>query len=414
MRKTSLGILTMTVLLICAYVFAMFQGGFVSWFLFFSFLPFALCTFLWYLLWFKGLEVERMIEKEKAIAGEMLRVRIKVKNPYRLPYAYLFLKDHMNARFLKQKDKFSIVSYPWFKQEMEVEYQIASLPRGVIRFEQLSLQTGDLFGFIQKEKAYKQEQEVVVYPRYEEIYGWQTWNERNSGSTHTLTKHIEDMSSVMGVRDYVPGDRLARIHWKASARSPNLKTKEFEQQVTNDFMFFLDREQVAYPLQDVSLFELGVSLTASLVKYALDHRFSCGLVSYGEHDVELIPMSREQAQVYRIFEHLARVEADAKTPFVENVMQQVSYLPIGTTIVIISAQLDQKLVTMLAELSYRQKKVEFFWLKGTAPITLSVQHFLHVLQKERVVCQIIEDNRFNQALSKGGAGSNAFANSNPS
>ncbi|UTW70466.1 DUF58 domain-containing protein [Anaerobacillus sp. HL2] len=39
---------------------------------------------------------------------------------------------------------------------------------------------------------------------------------------------MDDITSVAGSREYVPGDRLTSIDWKVTARVNKLMTKEFE------------------------------------------------------------------------------------------------------------------------------------------------------------------------------------------
>ena len=53
-------------LLILAYVFAKFQGGFVSWFLFYAFLPIALYSLLYHFFVFRLITVERRVNKRIA------------------------------------------------------------------------------------------------------------------------------------------------------------------------------------------------------------------------------------------------------------------------------------------------------------------------------------------------------------
>mgnify|MGYP001335259657 CR=1 FL=1 len=60
------GLLTLLVLLVLSFIFAMFQGGFVSWFLFFSLFVLTVLTCLWSYNWFKGLQVERMVSTKQA------------------------------------------------------------------------------------------------------------------------------------------------------------------------------------------------------------------------------------------------------------------------------------------------------------------------------------------------------------
>jgi uncharacterized protein (DUF58 family) len=400
-KKSSYGVFTILILLISAYVFSKFQGGFVSWFLFYSFLPIAVFSLLQFFVVLRGVTVERVIEKQKYTAGERIDVIIRVKNPYRFPLFFVVLKDGIDSRLRMEAEGYSKIAYPGFKKEFTIEYKINHLPRGLFRWDEITLETGDLFGFIKREKTYTQVDEIVVYPSYQQIRSWRTFNEKNIGMSYSTNRQDEDVSAVMGIRDYAPGDRLASIHWKASARTNSLKTKEFEHQVTNDFMFFIDREKLSYGDEEHPLFEKAVSLTASLIRFALNHHFSSGLVSYGEQQPTVMTMSRDQEQLYRVFEHLARIKADTTLSFVKTVLKEVVYLPTGTTVVLISPSITKKLAMMMGDLTYRKIKVEFFWIKAVQKTTEDEKESLTLLDQLQVSYHVVAGENFSDTLSGG-------------
>lgn len=408
-KKPSYGLWTITILLICSYVFAKFQGGFVSWFIFYAFLPIVIMTFFLYFFALKNVQVEREIEKAKYTSGETVEVTLTIRNPYRIPFVYLMIKDTLDPRLVKYAEGTKQVIYGGFKKQFTASYVIQDIPRGVYQWNEVQLETGDLFGLIKKHKQFTCLNEIVVYPKYQKIRYWRTMNERNIGVKSSFNRQDEDVSTVMGIRDYAPGDRLARIHWKATARTNSLKTKEYEHQVTNDFMIFLDREKevrrgqaeaFGQDKRNEALFERAVSLTASLARFVLKQHFSAGLVSYGE-TATVMNMARDQEQLYRLYEHLARVEQNTTYSFAKTILREVTFLPIGTTVVIITPQLNQRIVKVLNDLSYRKIKVEFFWVKHTAETSEEQNRCLGLLAASQISYYIVSDDLFEQALSGG-------------
>lgn len=404
--KGSRGFFSLGLFLLLSYIFAMFQGGFVSWFLFSSLTVITLSTWLWYMAWFKGLTVERHIAQRQVVAGDRVTVQLKLNNSWRIPYAYLVMKDEGAGSTLEEKGQ-TLITYPWFKKELTLTYQLPPLSRGVFHFQSIVLQTGDLFGFVQKEYRLKHGLELIVYPYTQEITEWRLRGARKQGRLRSKQHLSEDMLSVTGIRDYRVGDRLTHIHWKASARSIGLKTKEFEQQVSDELVFFLDREAQAYADKDSSVFELGVSLTASLVRYAVMQSISSSLISMNHPRPEVFSLANRSALLEQVFRHLAVVEADSQIPFTSFVLQQSKELPAGTIHVLVSPQLTEQAVSMLTELRYRQRKIEFFWLQGglsgqQRKETEEERARLSILQHAGITYYRIEDKDFQQALSKGG------------
>lgn len=340
-------------------------------------------------------------------AGETLEVTIEVERKSRFPLLYMFIRDQLDPVLTERKLSKGDVIYPLIDRKFEIKYDLVEMPRGVYQWNEITLQSGDPFGLVRRGISTKQTEEVVVYPRYQEIRYWKTLNERNMGMNQTIQRQAEDMTSVMGIRDYVPGDKLSRIHWKASAKTQTLRTKEFEHQATNDFMFFLDRGRSSYGSKS-HLFEKAISLTASLVRFALKNHYSAGMVSYGDQEQIAIPMSKDQEQLFRIFEHLARISPDASFPLEQAILKEFQYLPTGTTVVVVTAHLSKELALLLGELQYRKIKVEFFWIRDSYDFSEEETSNRSIIEGIQISYHLIVGQEFEEAMTGGGLGASAI------
>ncbi len=385
-------------LLILAYVFAKFQGGFVSWFLFYAFLPIALYSLLYHFFVFRLITVERRVNKRTCTAGDSLEITYTVQNPYRFPVVYLLIEDP--KPFSSDDGSHPIIFYPWFKQKLSTTIEVPHLPRGVFHWREMRITSGDPFGLIQTDKRYVQEQEIVVYPRYEELKHWPVRQANHTGQTDLAYHPAKDFTAIIGARDYVPGDRLGHIHWKASASSGRLKTMEFESSSVTEFMFFLDRDQHAYGQVDHPLFEKAVSLTAALIHYRLKRRDASGLISYGQARTWIKPASGQE-QLYRIFAHLARIKADFSFSFIHKARREAAALLSGTAAIVISPRLDHEMVDFLKYLRDRRLIVQFFWVQGTGELNVRQQSHLTLLHKEKLAYHILQEDGLNRGQAGG-------------
>ncbi|WP_025026278.1 hypothetical protein [Caldalkalibacillus mannanilyticus] len=98
LNRSLRGLFLLCLLGIILFVFTQFQGGFVSWFLFYSFIPIALYSFIVYFLAFRGIEVERQIPKKKMTAGETLQVEVTMRRSFPLPLVYMLITDHLDPK----------------------------------------------------------------------------------------------------------------------------------------------------------------------------------------------------------------------------------------------------------------------------------------------------------------------------
>ena len=69
----------LALLFLITFSYAMFQGGFVSWFLFYSFLPFAIYSLLLLFYPLTGMKMTRSISHTELTDGQELTVTIHVE-----------------------------------------------------------------------------------------------------------------------------------------------------------------------------------------------------------------------------------------------------------------------------------------------------------------------------------------------
>ncbi|MGZ4134758.1 MAG: DUF58 domain-containing protein, partial [Tumebacillaceae bacterium] len=284
------------------------------------------------------------------------------------PHPWVMIEDSLPTRLLLQSGSSRELHFPGFNRKMQLSYTLPNMPRGKYTLGDTYITTGDVFGLFRKEVIHQRTDDVTVYPTVVPIKYWHTVNKFNTGNSYAQNRMSEDSSNVIGVRDYAAGDRLSRIHWRASARTGQLKTKEFELHVTNDLMFFLNRSEQAYMGGSNQLFEMAVTTCASLAKYAVTKKYSVGLVSYGREKLT-IPSSRNLEQYIRIIEHLAIVQPDSGNEFHEVVLKEANYLSRGSTAVLITPVLDDQLVNLIGFLEYRKIKSELFYMVGGRQMT---------------------------------------------
>lgn len=377
-------------MLIGTFAYGKFQGGYASWFMFYS--AVLLCAYVTLTARFalRSAESTRRLSSHKLTAGQSLDVQVMLHIDGRWPLPYVLLEDSLPTRLLLQSGSSRELHFPGFQRKLALLYTLPNMPRGKYTLGDTHILTGDIFGLVKKELIHRRTDDVTVYPKVVPIKYWHTVNQFNTGNSYAQNRMSEDSSNVIGVRDYSPGDRLSRIHWRATARTGQLKTKEFELHVTNDLMFFLNRAEQAYLGGSNQLFEMAVTTCASLAKYASSKKYSVGLVSYGQEKMT-IPQSRNFEQYMRIIEHLAIVQPDAANDFHEVILREVNYLSRGSTAVLITPVVDDQLVNLIGFLEYRKIKAELFFLVGGRGLTEGDQERIGKLAAFGVQTYIVRD-----------------------
>ncbi len=339
-------------LVVITFVYAMFQGGFVSWFLFISFLPFALYAFMIMIYPLKDFEVSRSINQEKYRAGDRLVGTITLTRTAPVPLAYLLVEEVLpnNLLFCQQTKQAKRILFPWFKSTVTIQYALDRLPRGEHALTGIRMVTGDFLGLVEKERVIELDRHFLVYPNYVEMTYRQHESKFDQGSTSSRMKMVRDTSMTVGVREYQPGDRFSWIDWKATARRNDIMTKEFEQQQSHDVMLFLDRSQS-------SSFESAVSYSAALTKAILKYGSQVGLVSVGE-DRSIFSLRSGEEQFAEIYYHLAKIQPNSKKDFSKVIEMEIGKFQPTVTFLFLTGKLTKNTVQSLEKLSSRHLHLE--------------------------------------------------------
>lgn len=328
-------------------MYAMFQGGFVSWFLFFSFLPFSVYGLLVLFYPLNDFKVTRTLNQEQYRSGDRLIGTVTVTRKFPFPLGYLVMEEVLpsDLLFCVQTKKTKILLFPWFKKTITFQYALDRMPRGEHTLSTIRLKTGDFLGLLEKEKVFHLENHFLVYPHYVDLIYRKRESKFDQGSTTSNVKLVRDTSMTVGVREYQPGDRFSWIDWKATAKKNDIMTKEFEQQQSHDVLIYLDRSQAAS-------FESAVSYTAALTKAILRFGSQVGLVSIGK-DRSIFPLRGGEEQFAQIYFHLARVQPNSKISFAKTMEMEMGKAQPNVTFLFVTGKLTKGMVDSLGKLTYR-------------------------------------------------------------
>lgn len=146
-----------------------------------------------------------------------------------------------------------------------VGYPIPTARRGVLVVGPLSLRRTGLAGLAESRAELGDAVEVRVVPRVLPVRGLPSGARRGHvGADERVERGGTDL---VGLREYVPGDDLRRLHWATSARTGTLMVREDADPARPHLAVLVDDRAGSHP--DVDGFEDVVELAASLLTAAV-------------------------------------------------------------------------------------------------------------------------------------------------
>jgi len=276
--------------------------------------------------------------------------------------------------------------------------------RGAFSLGPTSLVSGDPFGLFSIRKKIPAKDTLVVLPMSVAISNFPPPPGLLPGGKAVRQRSFDVTPHAAGVREYVPGDPMKRIHWPSTAHRGKFMVKEFEQDPQADIWLFLDaQKEVHASLHEETLeikesswmlhrpkvalpqdsFEYGISIAASLASYFLLDRRAVGLAcSSGISTV--VPAERGERQLSKVMETLAFLQPDGRIPLLSLINIRAKLLPIGTGVILITPSTNPELLLAVEDLQRRNLR--------PVVVIIKIESFGGLSESESIIAEL---TRFN-------------------
>jgi uncharacterized protein (DUF58 family) len=380
-------------------------------------------TDIWVRYCLQDLYYRRQFSEQHALFGEEVTLLLSIENAKLLPLPWLEIEEsvprslvfpghnlHVSIRSNSAVLE-SLFSPRWYERVTR-RYTVRCNARGVHTFGPTTLRSGDVFGFLSREVALSNWQYLLVYPMVVPLTRFGLPARHPFGDYRAPRQLLEDPSRVIGVRDYVYGDDLRRIHWKATARTMQLQSKIYEPTTTYTLVLFLNvvSQLDAYYGINPEIQELCICAAASVANWAIDQGYAIGLyantIMYmpeiglsadaeeGEGhrqegtdpeekeqvrgeilkaalEAQLrrrrihLPPSSSEEQRKRIMEVLARIQSYFGSTIEDVILTERTRLPAGATIVVVTSTIGDLLLDALARVRLSGHAVTILYAGNT-------------------------------------------------
>ncbi|HLS59961.1 MAG TPA: DUF58 domain-containing protein [Virgibacillus sp.] len=395
-----------TLLLSGLYFYAMFQGEFVSWFLFYGFLPIYIYQIGVLLYPMKRWQVTRDLPQAVIRAGDRVTITVKIKRSIPFPLYYCIIEEVFPPTMNKidsQFDKYNYlnepehviinrhmkkVRFPWFRRIIQVPYTIDQVPRGEHELQAIRIRTGDLFGFIKKEQLFHVENKLTAYPSRRSIRLNEQVMSGNQGAHSIQSFSIKNSNMASGIREYVSGDKYSWIDWKQTARNNKMMTKEFEYERSTDAFVILN--SCTYESINLLAFEAAVEIALSLVTELIKQGSEVEFLTIGEVSVPF-SINRSSGNLEDMQLHLARIEPTKSRPFAAQLTEEMMAMNHRSFVLLIITHLDQPFVTSIKQIQQRANRILIIFVQSAAQITAEESQLIIELETgHTTVCVLTE------------------------
>lgn len=368
----------------------------------------------------RGLGLRRFTRTRRSQVGQYAEEQFEVVNRNFWPKLWVEIEDHST---LPWHPASRVISNLGRNSTQRWQVKTLCTQRGRFQLGPLILRSGDPLGIFTITQEIDQTSQLVVYPLLVELTSFEPSLSDLSGGEARHRRTYQITSSVAGVREYVYGDSLNRIHWPTTARARRFMVKEFELDPTADIWLYLDlyaEVESAMPWSptppDPGLFalrgrgsrekrvelppsttEYAITVTASLARYFLMQNRAVGFTAWGSVR-DYVQADRGERQLNKMLEALAVVEADGAFPFSHLISMDGIRLNRNDTVVAVSADPSRDWAVALQQLQRRGV--------NSVAVVIDGSSFGHPLDYEPILVELEASNiatyrvRLNDAIDQ--------------
>lgn len=190
---------------------------------------------------FYRLKPSVVIKPSSTTKGESAQLLLKLHNPTRLPLSSAIATFSFHSLFYGEKEETSHILPLKAHCDNALTFSIRLTKCGIYETSLSQIQGFDFLHLFRFQKDLDITSHIRVLPdslpkeeRHEALYseGFDEFEE--SGRTGNVSSNVTD------IREYRPGDRLQKIHWKLSSKIDKWMVKENEATSTNEFFLLME------------------------------------------------------------------------------------------------------------------------------------------------------------------------------
>lgn len=355
--------------------------------------------------WWKNRALKNVVYLRKpyytrAFPGEEVPLKIEIENRKFLPLSWLRVQDPWPKAVGPDDEELlapthlpdmgmltNVFSLRWFERARRT-YNLKFRKRGVYPLGPAKLQSGDLFGMYEDIQEIGPVEKLTVFPALTPFRDLDLPADDPFGDRRSRRRLFEDPNRPMGIREYTPEDEFRRIHWPATARTGDVKVKVYQPTSAQVMVVCLNVATFARHWEGTNpaLMEHLVQSAATLVEHGVQDGYSVGLISNGclsnSDQPFRIPPGRSPRQLAHLLEALAGVTPVVTAPFERYLLREVSRVPYGATIVIVTAITKPELGEVLLNLKHHGRKMTLISFAEEKPPAVPNVRVVHVPFRE--------------------------------
>lgn len=247
---------------------------------------------------------------EKLSNGDENEIHIALNNQFTFP-VHLKIIDEIPFQF--QQRNFEVKRKIKALAKDDYRYFLRPTERGEYFFGNLNIYTTSPLRLISRRFTYDNNQMVPTYPSYMQLRKYDLMAFSNNLFQYGLKKirRIGHTMEFEQIKEYVQGDDLRTINWKATAKKNQLMVNQYQDEKSQNVYMVIDKGRVMkMPFNGLSLLDYAINATLVLSNVILKKQDKAGMFAFSKKVENRVVAEKRQSQMQLIMENLYNVKTD--------------------------------------------------------------------------------------------------------
>lgn len=272
----------------------------------------------------KGISAQRILP-EKLSNGDENPVKIDIKNRYDFKIDVKVI-DEIPFQF--QKRDFLIEKQIGSGKNIFFQYILEPKQRGEYHFGSLNVYVSSPLGFVSRRFRFQKDASLPSYPSFIHLRKYELMaiqSEFLLGGIKKIRKLGHTMEFEQ-IKEYVPGDDIRTINWKATSKTNRLMVNQFQDEKAQRIFMLIDTGRtMKMPFKGLSLLDYSINATMALSHIILKKGDRAGMMTFSKKTENKIAADNKSGQLRKISEALYNIKTDFFESDFNRLYQDVKY-----------------------------------------------------------------------------------------
>ncbi|MEP1488545.1 MAG: DUF58 domain-containing protein [Algibacter sp.] len=247
---------------------------------------------------------------DKFSNGDKNLIEINIKNDYPILIS-LEIIDEIPEQF--QVRDFKIKETVVSRKTRNIQYHLKPTERGEYIFGSLNVYASSVLNIVAKRYTFEDGAMVPTYPSFKQLKKFELLNINKNSLEYGLKKvrRLGHSMEFEQIKDYVLGDDLRTINWKATAKRNQLMVNQFQDEKSQPIYSIIDKGRIMkMPFNGLSLLDYAINATLVISNVVLKKHDKAGMLSFSKRIENVVVAERRSSQMQMILESLYNVKTD--------------------------------------------------------------------------------------------------------